>query len=155
MAKKIYLDGRATIVPKSGQSNDEDFSTVVELKEQDDSASVNIPGLTIDDWQGWAWVRPSQLITLLTRRQHYPYFFALQLKPLYILQVPARARSQTSMLVLEGPRLISGNGLHCRQVTYKYRCFDSVDDAIYMAKKYLGTIDAAFSDPPANDRGYI
>ncbi|KAK9243148.1 raffinose synthase or seed imbibition protein Sip1-domain-containing protein [Lipomyces tetrasporus] len=44
--------------PLTLKYSDEEFSTVAELNEHDDSVSVKIPWLTIDDWQGRAWVRP-------------------------------------------------------------------------------------------------
>ncbi|KAK9320906.1 glycoside hydrolase superfamily [Lipomyces orientalis] len=179
--EKIYLDGYATIVPKSGQSNDEDFSTVVELKEQDDSASVKIPWLAIDDWQGWAWVRPRSTwiepvwVSLRSFCRFGAHFLMLQpvnhsIDPASTLSVfPCSSAEAT--VHLTSSREGEEPGIYARvrrtkadaaakvyivgKLSTSADVFDSVEGAIYMAKKYLGTIDVAFYDPPADDQGHI
>ncbi|KAK9235018.1 glycoside hydrolase superfamily [Lipomyces kononenkoae] len=179
--EKINLDGYATVVPKSGHSSDEEYSTVVELKQQQDSASVKIPWLNIDDWQGWAWVRPRatwiepRWVPLRKFGRFGAHFLMLQpvnhsIDPASTLSVfPCSSAEAT--VHLTGPRDGEEPGIYARvrrtkgsavakvyvvgQLATSADVFDSVNGAITLAKKYLGTTDITYYDPPAYDRGII
>ncbi|KAK9327601.1 glycoside hydrolase superfamily [Lipomyces starkeyi] len=179
--EKIDLEGYATIIPKAGHGTDEEFSTVVELKEQQDSLSVKIPWLNVDDWQGWAWVRPRS--TWIEPRwgslRNFGRFGAhfLMLQPLNHSIDPASTfsvfpcSSAEATVHLTGPSDAEEPGIYARvrrtkadavakiyvvgKLSTSADVFASVNGAINLAKKYLGTSDLAYYDPPAHDRSLI
>ncbi|KAK9366856.1 glycoside hydrolase superfamily [Lipomyces kononenkoae] len=179
--EKINLNGYATIVPKSGHGKDEEFSTVVELTEQQDSVAVKIPWLNIDDWQGWAWVRPRatwiepRWVSLRNFGRFGAHFLMLQ--PLNHSIDPASTfsvfpcSSSEATVHITGPRNDEEPGIYARVRRTKANAvakvyvvgklstsadgYESVNGAIKLAKKFLGTAEVAYHDPPAFDRGLI
>ncbi|KAK9241870.1 glycoside hydrolase superfamily [Lipomyces tetrasporus] len=179
--EKIDLDGHATIVPKSGHGAGEEYNTVVELKGQQDSVSVKIPWLNIDDWQGWAWVRPRS--TWIEPRwvslRNFGGFGAhfLMLQPVNHSIDPASTfsvfpcSSAEATVHLTGPRDGEEPGIYARvrrtkpdavakvyvvgKLSTSADVFESVNGAITLAKNHLGTADVDYYEPPAYDRGLI
>ncbi|KAK9241559.1 hypothetical protein V1506DRAFT_525321, partial [Lipomyces tetrasporus] len=179
--EKTDLESYATIVPKAGHGTDEEFSTVVELKEQQDSLSVKIPWLNVDDWQGWAWVRPRatwiepRWVSLRNFGRFGAHFLMLQ--PLdHSIDLASTfsvfpCSSAEATVHLTGPRDGEEPGIYARvrrtkadavakiyvvgKLSTSVDVFASVNGAINLAKKYLGSFDVAYYDPPAHDRGLI
>ncbi|KAK9366878.1 glycoside hydrolase superfamily [Lipomyces kononenkoae] len=178
------LDRVATLIPRAAcQYGDEEFATVVELEPGQDRADIAIPWVSIDDWQGWVWVRPRNTwieprwITLKELPVLLGSHFFL-LKPVNLTIDPASSfciypcsSAEATVHLTSSRDGETPNTVYARvrrtkadctakvyivgKITTRADVFESIDGAIGMAKKYLGTSNLVYEMPPAHDRGSL
>ncbi|KAK9350082.1 glycoside hydrolase superfamily [Lipomyces doorenjongii] len=177
---KTVLDGYATVIPTTGQHIEEEFTSVIELNDQQDFANVRIPWLKVEDWQGWVWLRPRSTwieprwITLLELPEFLgSHFFLLQ--PTNHVIDPATSfcifpcSSAGATVNLSASRHGEDPGVYARvrrvkaggvvkayvvgKMTANANVFNAVDGAIDLAKKKLGTSGISYVLPPNNGKG--
>ncbi|KAK9313098.1 glycoside hydrolase superfamily [Lipomyces starkeyi] len=179
----ITLDRAVTVIPRTCQTSEDEFRTVVELQPGQDRADIKIPWLKIDDWQGWVWVRPRNTwieprwITL----KELPvllgsHFFLLQpvnstIDPassfcVYPCSTAEATVHMTSARDGEEPNTVYARVRRTKadctakvyivaKITTSADVFESIDGAIGMAKEYLGTSNLRYQMPPTHDRGTL
>ncbi|KAK9321600.1 glycoside hydrolase superfamily [Lipomyces orientalis] len=180
---EIALDGHATVLPKAADGAEDEFTTVIELEQQDDLVSAKIPWINPEDWQGWVWVRP-RATWIEPRWMHLrdlPDLFSahmLLLQPVNPTIDPSSSfcifpcSSPDAIVHLSGARDGEEPGVYARarrinagqvaakvyvvgKITTNENAYGSVDDAIGLAKTHLGMADVQFVSPPAQDRGTL
>ncbi|KAJ8103412.1 glycoside hydrolase superfamily [Lipomyces tetrasporus] len=180
---EIALDGHATVLPRAAEGAEKEFTTVIELEQQDDLVSVKIPWINPDDWQGWVWIRP-RATWIEPRWMHLrdlPDLFSahmLLLQPVNPAIDPSASfcifpcSSSHAIVHVSGARDGEEPGVYARvrrinagqaaakvyvvgKITANEDVYASVDAAVGLAKTHLGMAAVPFVDPPAQDRGTL
>ncbi|KAK9312212.1 glycoside hydrolase superfamily [Lipomyces starkeyi] len=180
--EKTNVDGHATILPKLSQATEEEYTTVIELEEQQDFVSVKIPWLKVGNWQGWVWLRhkatwiePRWMALHDLPGLTSAHFLLLQ--PVSPTIDPASTfcvfpcSSAKATVSLSAALDEEEPGVYARvrrvkadraaevyvvgKMSTNADVFDSVDGAIDIAKKCLGTADMPYVFPPSEDRGPV
>ncbi|KAK9243100.1 glycoside hydrolase superfamily [Lipomyces tetrasporus] len=183
--EEIALDGHATVVPKAAAGGETEFTTVIELEQQDDLISVKIPWINPDDWQkagcgsdlGIAtWIEPRWM-----HLRDLPHLFSahmLLMQPVNPTIDPSSSfcifpcSSADAIVHLSGARDGEEPGVYARvrrvnagqvaakvyvvgKISANEDVYGSVDGALSLAKTHLGVADVAFVSPPAQDRSTL
>ncbi|KAK9237500.1 glycoside hydrolase superfamily [Lipomyces kononenkoae] len=180
--EKTNVEGHVTIIPKLSQATEEEFTTVIRLEEQEDFVSVKIPWLKLDNWQGWVWLRhkatwiESRWMTL----RDLPGLCSahcLLLQPVNSSIDPSSTfcvfpcSSAKATVSLSAARDVEEPGVYARvrrvkpggtaevyvvgKTTTNADPFNSLDGAIGIAKRCLGTTNIPYVFPPSEDRGTV
>ncbi|KAK9235257.1 glycoside hydrolase superfamily [Lipomyces kononenkoae] len=179
----VVVDRAATIIPRTCQAGGDEFRTVIELPPGQDRADIAIPWISINDWQGWVWVRPRNTwieprwITL----KDLPillgsHFFLLQpvnpaIDPASSFCIYPCSSGEATVHLTSSRDGEKPNTVYARvrrtkadciakvyivgKVTTRADVFESMDGAIGMAKEYLGTSNLVYEMPPSHDRGTL